>query len=129
MMKLRRIVFFVGLAVSLLPASTVIAAGADFTCQVYGGSFVLDDNDFKALELRGLAKEKFAALEAASVRRESACETRMLWRLIRDGKADQCDLVVHYKHYAIAYFHSSELAKVTELFDNPRFGANWPTCR
>jgi hypothetical protein len=114
------------LAVLAAQASTVTAPAADFTCQVYGGSFVLDDGAFKALAPRGITKEIFASLEAASVRRESACETRMLWRLIRDGKAEQCDLTVHYKNFAIAYFHSSELPQVSEFLNHPRFGAKCP---
>jgi hypothetical protein len=114
------------LAVLAVQVSTVTAPAADFTCQVYGGSFVLDDSDFKALEPRGITKETFASLEATSVRRESACETRMLWRLIRDGKATQCDLTVHYKNYAIAYFHSSELPAVSELLNHPRFVEKCP---
>ena len=75
------------LAVLAAQASTVTAPAADFTCQVYGGSFVLDDGDFKALAPRGITKEIFASLDAASVRRESACETRM-----RCSHAVICDL-------------------------------------
>jgi hypothetical protein len=89
----------------------VPALAADFTCQVYGGSFVLDDSDFKALD-GTITREQFVSLEPTSNLRISICNTRKLWRLIKNGKAGVCDFTVHYKGYNALYFDDAETDKV-----------------
>ena len=105
-MKRRRIGFLLSFGVLAVQASTVSAPAADFTCKVYGGSFVLDDSDFRALE-GTVTREQFASL--APDRRISICQTRKLWRLIKAGKADVCDFTTHYKGYNALYFGDSEV--------------------
>ena len=120
-MKERSIVFLLCLATSVVQGSTVTARAVDFTCQVYGGSFVLDDSDFKALEEGSLTREKFAALEATSKTRAVICATRKLSRLVRDGKADACAFD-HYPNHAPMYLGDSEIPAYTKALANASLG-------
>jgi hypothetical protein len=115
--KHRHIGFLLCLGALAVRASTVTAPAADFTCQVYGDSLMLDETDFKALKgsQSALTREQFASLEPTSPLRIRICESRKLWRLIKDGKADKCDLTVHYKNYNPLYFDASELDKMIAL--------------
>jgi hypothetical protein len=108
-MKRRHIGFLLCFGVLAVQSSTVIATAADFTCQVYGGSFVFDDSDFKALETSATTREKFGSLELSSERRARICNTRKLWRLIKAGTATVCDFAAHYKPYDPQFFSPSEL--------------------
>ena len=105
-MKRWNIGFLVCLGALMIHASTITAPAADFTCQVYGGSFILDDTDFKALKDSWVTKETFAPI--TPTRRASICDSRKLWRLIKGGKFDQCDFA-HYKNYNALYFDDSEV--------------------
>lgn len=96
----------------------------DLTCQVYGGSFVLDDNDFKAMQDatlrdgRKVTRETFASLLPGT--KASICDTRMIARRLKAGKFDYCDFPYskgHYKAYAIAFFSDSELPLVNKALD------------
>ena len=107
-MKRPRIGFLLCLGALVVQASTVIATAADFTCKVYGGTFVLDDTDFKVLETSSTPKEKFASLELSSERRARVCNTRKLWRLVKTGTATLCDFAVHYKPADPQYYTFSE---------------------
>ncbi len=74
----------------------------ELTCAVYGGSFVLDENDFRALTQEKLgankvSKERFAALKPDSKIYIAVCDTRKLWRLARDKKATIDDFAEHYE--------------------------------
>ncbi len=91
----------------------------------------MDDSDFKAMAPRGITKEKFASLELNSKIRESVCDSRKLWRLIKEGKADSCDLYWHYKHMAVAYFDShSEVNALQKAMDAiPVVSEPWKNCR
>jgi hypothetical protein len=106
-MKGRHIGLLLGLATLGIQASLVKAHAADFTCQVFGGSFVLDDSDFKALE-GTVTREEFARLDPTSKTRANICATRKIWRLIKDGKADPCDFSDHYKNAVPMYLSDSE---------------------
>jgi hypothetical protein len=116
-MKLVQIGFLLSFWIFAIQASTVTARAADLTCQVYGDTFVLDDTDFRAIEPRGITRERFASLEPNSKIRAAVCATRKLWRLLKAGKADYCDVFWRYKDHAVAYFHKSELETVTKAYD------------
>ncbi len=109
-MTARRIGFFFVLGTLAGQPLAVTANAADFTCKVYGGSFLLDDSDFKAIKDTGVTKEKFASISADQ--RDRICQSRKLWRLIRDGKAQTCDFRLHYKKYNALCFDDSELDMV-----------------
>jgi hypothetical protein len=120
-MKRRHIAFLLCVGTFAVQVSTVIAPAADFTCQVHGGSFVLDDSDFKAIADSTVnTKEKFAALPPDAKLRAAICDTRKLARLFKAGKVDYCDLAVHYKNYAVAFFDNSELVVVNKAFELPK---------
>jgi hypothetical protein len=118
--KGRLIGFSLCLGALAVQASAVTAPAADFTCQVYGGSFVLDDSDFKALAPMGITREKFPALAPTSKDRVAICNTRKLWRLIKAGKADTCD----FDRYepVIKYFDKSELSSALKAIETPHVG-------
>jgi hypothetical protein len=97
-------------------------ADKDLTCQVYGGSYVLDNNDFKSLEDAGITRAKFAALAPTSKTRLQICDTRKLWRLVKSagfdlksGKFDDCDFNEHYKYFLPLYLSDSEAVAITPL--------------
>jgi hypothetical protein len=115
-MKQRQIVFLLCLGVLTVQDSTIIASAENFTCQVYGGSFVLDDADFKAIENSGVTRQTFPAIKAEQ--RATICLTRKLWRLIKDGKASVCDFTAHYKGYDTQYFDDSEVDRVMDAQTN-----------
>lgn len=118
-MKERHTGFLLCLGALMVQASIVIAPAADFTCQVYGGSFVLDDSDFKALD-GAFTREQFAALEPTSKTRAGICATRKLWRLVKDGKADACDFFEHYKNHTPIYLGDSEIPTFMKAQTNAR---------
>jgi hypothetical protein len=119
-MKRRHIVFLLALGLLAGHASIGTASAADFTCQVYGGSFVLDDSDFEALgpkkmtAARGITREQFAALPLGSKERAAICDTRKLLRVIKAGMAHQCDFVKHYPLHSIGYASASEVHDLNE---------------
>ncbi len=84
---------------------------------MYGGSFVLDDSDFKALAEHKITQENFAALKPK--RRAEVCDTRKLWRLIKAGKVGPCDLnekmaSKHYPQWLPELFGASEQDKLID---------------
>jgi hypothetical protein len=105
---------------SLIEASTVSALAQDLGCRVDGNSFVLDDTDFKALAPSGFTREKFASLAPTSTDRKAICVTRMLWRLVKAGKADTC--VFDRYIPVVNYFDKSELAPVLKAEEIPHAG-------
>jgi hypothetical protein len=118
-MKGRHIGFLLCLGTLAFQASTVIAHAADFTCQVHGGSFVLDDDDFKAMQNSWPdggppTRERFASFKPTT--KAAICDSRMLARLFKAGKADHCDYY-RYKKFAVAYFAESELDAFNKLLD------------
>lgn len=110
-MDTRNIGFFLGLGALVVQSP---AAAADFTCHVAGGTLMLDETDFKALKEGKVIKEIFASLDSNSNRRTAIRETRMLWRLIKAGKAENCDFIERYKNYNVLYFDDSELDAVMD---------------
>jgi hypothetical protein len=89
MAMMRRVGFlaFCGiLAVQQITPVTAIAQDQKFTCQVYGGSFVLDDTDFQALASQHITREKFSSFAPTSKERMAVCDTRKLWRVIKSAK-------------------------------------------
>jgi hypothetical protein len=89
------------------------------TCAVYGGSFVLDENDFKALTQEKLggdkvSKERFASLKPDAPLRTFVCDTRKLWRLARDKKATIDDFADHYKALWPSYLTEAERKTVLD---------------
>jgi hypothetical protein len=105
-MTARRIGFFFVLGTLAGQPLAVTANAADFTCNVYGGSFLLE----RPSRTPGVTKEKFASISADQ--RDRICQSRKLWRLIRDGKAQTCDFRLHYKKYNALCFDDSELDMV-----------------
>jgi len=90
----------------------------DLTCKVYGGSFVLDDTDFAALTQDKLGvykmpKERFVTLKLDSAAHVAICDSRKVWRLVRDKKVTIDDFVDRYK-WRPDYFTSAELKKVLD---------------
>src|SRR4029077_20055501 len=84
------LVFSGMLAVQQITQVTAIAQDQKFTCQVYGGSSVLDDSDFQALASQQITREKFASFAPRSKGRIEVCDTRKLWRVIKSGNATRC---------------------------------------
>jgi hypothetical protein len=129
-MKRRYIGFLLSFWTFAVQAPTVVAQAGDLTCQIGGDSFVLDDTDFRAIEPRGITREKFASLEPNSKIRTSVCATRKLWRLLEAGKADYCDVYWRYKDHAVGYFYKSELDTVQKAYDTlPVVSEPWKNCR
>jgi len=91
-----------------------------FTCKVHGGSFVLDDDDFKALASAGITREKFAAL--APKDRVPVCDTRMVARLIKSGTADECTFDTYDYQVVVKYFDKSELSPGLKAAVKPHAG-------
>ena len=90
----------------------------DLTCNVHGGPFVLNDEDFDALTRDALGpnkftREQFASLEAGSGERVAICDTRKLWRLIKDGKVTFGDFNTHYQ-WTPNYFTRAEARKALD---------------
>jgi hypothetical protein len=94
----------------------------DLTCQTYGGTFVLDDSDFKALEKQKITREKFVALAPTSKVRMAICDTRKLWRVIKTGNADHCDWDTRYVKWDTQYYAESELNTVINAQINAMAG-------
>jgi hypothetical protein len=118
-MKARHVGFLLCLGALVVQASTVIAPAADFTCQVHGGSFVLDDDDFKAMKDSWPdggppTRERFASFKPTT--KAKICESRMLARLLKAGKADHCDYD-RYKNIAVAFFAESEIDALNKWLD------------
>jgi hypothetical protein len=110
--------FLLCLGAMVVQASTLMASAADFTCQVYGGSFVLDDTDFKAMaDSTSITRETFASIKPDQ--RARICATRKLWRLIKDRIADFCDFTLHYTNFNVMYFGDSEIKMVTAAQNKP----------
>jgi hypothetical protein len=132
-MKGRHIGFLLSFGVLVAQASVGTALAEDkkisekdLTCQVYGGSFVLDDDDFKAMQDASfgdgtkVTRETFASL--APTRKVAICDTRMIARRLKAGKFDYCDFPYskgHYKDYLLAFFAESELDLVNKAIDLP----------
>jgi len=100
-------------------AEDKLVSDKQLTCAVYGGSFVLDENDFKALTQEKLgadkvSKERFAVLEPTSKIRIAVCDTRKLWRLARDKKAIAEDFTEHYKSLWPYYLTDAERKQVLD---------------
>jgi hypothetical protein len=78
-MKSGHVGFLLSFGLGLLAAGpvtiTAIAQDQKVTCQVYGGSFVLDDTDFKALGAKGITRENFATLDHRSGRLSAIAES------------------------------------------------------
>jgi hypothetical protein len=90
----------------------------DLTCKVFGGSFVLDDTDFVALTQEKLgtykvSREKFVTFKPDSAVHIAICDSRKLWRLVRDKKVTIDDFVDRYK-WMPNYFNEAELKKVVD---------------
>jgi hypothetical protein len=101
-----------------------VAQDQTLTCKVNGGSFVLDDTDFQALAAstysfrdlprgKGVTREQFAALPAASKDRLAICDTRGLWRAIKAGKL-RCGDWSRYSEWNAELFGEAEARKVLE---------------
>ena len=96
------------LAVQQITPVTAIAQDQKFTCQVYGGSFVLDDTDFQALASQHITREKFSSFAPTSKERMAVCDTRKLWRVIKSGKTTRCDWDTRYPKWNAEFFSPTE---------------------
>jgi hypothetical protein len=108
---MRRVGFLVFsgmLAVQQITQVTAIAQDQKFTCQVYGGSSVLDDSDFQALANQQITREKFASFAPRSKERIEVCDTRKLWRVIKSGNATRCDWTERYPKWNAELFSPAE---------------------
>jgi hypothetical protein len=111
----------VGILALYLPNGSARSDDAkSFTCKVHGGSFVLDDDDFKALASAGITREKFAAL--APKDRVPVCDTRMVARLIKSGTADECTFDTYDYQVVVKYFDKSELSPGLKAAVKPHAG-------
>ena len=122
-MNRRQIGLFLSVGILALYLSNGSARADDtksFTCKVHGGSFVLDDDDFKALASSGITREKFAAL--APKDRVSVCDTRMVARLVKSGKADECAFDQYEYQVVVRYFDKSELSPGLKAAAKPHAG-------
>jgi hypothetical protein len=120
-MKRRSIGLFLSVAIAAAHLASGPARAEDaksFKCDVRGGSFVLDDTDFQALAGVGITRENFAS--SAAKYRVSICDTRMVARLVKAGKADTCD----FDQYQVVtkYFDKSELAAAVKAIETPHAG-------
>jgi hypothetical protein len=102
-----------------------VAQNRPLTCQVYGGSFVLEDNDFKAMKDsyadvkesppagKPVTSETFPSLTPAS--KSTICQTRMLARRLKSGKIDYCDFAPrgHY-NYAPRFLDDGEVGLLND---------------
>jgi tetratricopeptide (TPR) repeat protein len=86
---------------------------ANLTCPVRGGSFVMNDADFKALAKGGMTKEKFVLLPQTSKARKTVCETRKVARVV-SGKPNDCALDP-YKYWVVQYLTDVERDKVVKV--------------
>ena len=120
-MKWRGVSFALCIGALAVQGSTVIATAADLTCQAYGGSFALDDDDFKALTSAGATWEQ---INSSPERRTSFCDSRKLWRLIKVGKASVCDVLVHYKNHNPLYYTFAEMGVIAhdKAYDGAYYG-------
>jgi hypothetical protein len=92
---------------------------AALTCEVPGGSFVLDNTDFKALtgpnatsdpSRKGepaLTAEYFAMLKRTSVLRHQICDSRALLRQITSGRCEQEDFK-NFRFWVPEFFTDKE---------------------
>jgi hypothetical protein len=122
-MKPRQIALFLSvgiLAVHLSNGSAVATDAKSFTCLVKGGSFVLDDTDFEALASAGITREKFAALALKD--RVPVCDSRMVARLVKLGKADECDFDQYDYQVVAKYFDKSERPAALKAAVTPHKG-------
>jgi hypothetical protein len=122
-MKRRQIGLFLSvgiLAVQLSNGSSVADDAKPFTCHVKGGSFVLDDTDFEALASAGVTRQKLAAL--APKDRVSVCDTRMVARLVKSGKADECAFDQYDYQVVVAYLDKSERPAALKAATMPHAG-------
>jgi hypothetical protein len=125
-MNQRHIGFLLLLGLLVVERTTVVVAqDQKFTCQAYGDAFVLDDADFKVLAAstysfrdvprgKGITREQFASLTPNSSDRLAICNTRALWRAIKAGKLNRCDLWAHYPGWDAELFSEPEAEKVLE---------------
>ncbi len=94
---------------------------AALTCKVYdGSSFVLNDNDFKALnsseadmpsDIRkngGYSREYFASLKTTSVLRQQMCDSRGLFRRIAAGICRKDDFQKNFRLWLPQFFNDNE---------------------
>ncbi len=122
-MKQRQICLFlsVGILSIYLSNGSVLADDTkSFTCKVHGGSFVLDDTDFEALASAGITRQKLAAL--APKDRVSVCDTRMVARLVKSGKADECAFDQYDYQVVVAYLDKSERPAALKAATTPHAG-------
>jgi hypothetical protein len=126
-MTARRICCVLLILGTLAGQISVAANAADFTCNVYGGAFLLDDSDFRAIRDSGVTKEKFDSIKPDQ--RDRICQSRKLWRLIKDGKAETCDFLLHYRNYNALYFDDAEADKVLIAQAKVRAEAGKKICR
>ena len=101
------------ISVALPLPALASAQDSNFSCRVDGTSFVLDDSDFAAMSRGGMTREKFAASSPGSSIRISVCDTRALWRLIKAGNLNGCE-VAHHKNWVAEFFSSAETSVVFE---------------
>ena len=122
-MKRGQIDWFLSVGIVAVHLSNGSALADDtkaFTCKVHGGSFVMDDADFKALATVGITREKFAALPPKD--RASVCDTRMVARLVKSGKADACAFDAYEYQVVTKYFDKSELSPALKAAVTPHAG-------
>ena len=85
------------------------------TCEVYGGSFVLDDYDLNVLRdtVSGdgtkITPEYFVKLsKRTSELRAQICDTRALWRAIKAKTATNNDFTTHFPNWNVGFWSEEE---------------------
>jgi hypothetical protein len=122
-MKRRQIGWLLSVGIVAVRLSNGSAFADDtkaFTCKVHGGSFALDDTDFKALASVGITREKFAAFPPKD--RVSVCDARMVARLVKSGKADECAFDQYDYQVVTAYLDKSERTAALKAAETPHAG-------
>ena len=104
-----------GLLASAAAADTSALPVRYLTCDVFGGSFVLDDADFKALaspEARGnnppLTPQYVVSLKLTSTLRQQICDSRGLYRRIKSGICSKDDFKMNFRLWLPQFFSDEE---------------------
>jgi hypothetical protein len=88
---------------------------AALTCDVHGGSFVMDDNDFDSLKNSTsgdgtkITREYFVKLsKRTSKLRAQICDSRALWRSIKAKTATNDDFTTYFPNWNAGFWSEEE---------------------
>jgi len=120
----------VGCALPALAVDETLSKEA-LTCDVHGGSFVLDDYDLSVLRnsVSGdgtkITPEYFVRLsKRTSKLRQQICDTRALWRAIKAKTATNDDFVTYFPNWIVSFW-SEEERKIVLDYQIELVAKNW----